>query len=45
MSAFVSSYIELIGGGLLLISFFVPYAIFVLGINLIMVSIAFGYLQ
>lgn len=44
-SVIISSYIELIAGFMLIIGFFQSYAMFLLGINLIMVSIGFGYLQ
>ena len=44
-SVFLSSYIELIGGLLLIIGFFKSYTMLFLGIDLIMVSIGFGYLQ
>jgi putative oxidoreductase len=44
-SVFLSSYIELIGGFLLIIGLFNSYTMVFLGIDLIMVSIGFGYLQ
>ncbi|MFT6166958.1 MAG: putative oxidoreductase [Vicingaceae bacterium] len=44
-SVFLSSYIELIGGFLLIVGFFKSYTMLFLGIDLIMVSIGFGYLQ
>lgn len=45
ISVFLSSYIELIGGAFLMVGFLSTYAIFALGIDLIMVSIGFGFLQ
>jgi putative oxidoreductase len=44
-SVVLSSYIELIGGLLLIIGLFQSYTMYLLGINLMMVSIGFGYLQ
>jgi len=44
-SVIISSYIELIAGFMLIIGLFQSYTMFLLGINLIMVSIGFGYLQ
>lgn len=45
ISVVTSSYIELIGGLLLIFGLFRSLALFLLGINLIMVSIGLGYMQ
>tara|TARA_R110002111_G_scaffold144066_1_gene210224 strand:+ start:256 stop:678 length:423 start_codon:yes stop_codon:yes gene_type:complete len=45
ISVFLSSYIELIGGFLLIVGLFKSYTMLFLGIDLMMVSIGFGYLQ
>tara|TARA_R110002049_G_scaffold265234_2_gene441355 strand:+ start:8756 stop:9169 length:414 start_codon:yes stop_codon:yes gene_type:complete len=44
-SVALSSFIELIAGFMLIIGFFQSYAMTLLGINLIMLTIGFGYLQ
>lgn len=44
-SVIISSYIELIAGFMLVIGLFQSYSMLLLGINLIMVTIGFGYLQ
>lgn len=44
-SVTVSSFIELLGGALLILGLAIPYAMVLLALDLIMVSIAFGYLN
>ncbi len=45
ISIWLSTYIELIGGALLILGLFKSIALILLGINLIMVVIAFSYLR
>lgn len=45
MSVFISSYIELIGGALLIIGLFTLPVLYVFAFHLLMLFVAFGYLQ
>ena len=45
LSAYLSSYIELLGGLFLIIGLFKTWALYFLGIDLIMVCIAFSFLK
>lgn len=45
VSVYLSTYIQLIGGGLLILGLFTPIVMIIIGINLIMVCIGFSYLK
>lgn len=45
LSIYASTYIQLIGGALLIIGLFTPLAMIAIGINLIMVTVGFSYLK
>ena len=45
ISVYFSTYIQLIGGGLLILGLFTPIVMIIIGINLIMVCIGFSYLK
>nr|AWJ66219.1 hypothetical protein [uncultured bacterium] len=45
LSAFSSSYVELIAGAMLILGIFLPYAYAVLAINLVLVAAGFSYLK
>lgn len=45
LSAYLSSYIEFLGGLLLIIGLFKTWALYILGIDLIMVCVAFSFLK
>ncbi|MFT7611265.1 MAG: putative membrane protein YphA (DoxX/SURF4 family) [Parvicellaceae bacterium] len=45
ISTTLSSFIELIGGGLLILGIFLPFVYLFLAINLIMVGLAFSYMK
>lgn len=45
LSTFISSYVELIGGVLLILGLFLPIVYLLLAFNLIMVTLSFSYLK
>ena len=45
LSAYISSYIELVGGLLLILGIFLPEVYIILSLNLIMVVLSFSYMQ
>ena len=45
VSSFISSYIELVGGILLIFGLFLPLIYFIMALNLVMVILSFSYMQ
>jgi putative oxidoreductase len=45
VSSFISSYIELVGGLLLILGLFLPIIYLIMSLNLIMVILSFSYMQ